>query len=107
MYFNGMFNGNEWDDRALYTVLDDIHVDWFLKHYKQFLGCQKQFTMTDKWVRKQKVNYNMPAILLMNDDQLDKFREGWNQEWIDANCVYIRLENKLYWYRPDNSELLY
>lgn len=91
MYFNGQFNLDAWDDEAGYAVFDDFE-DWsrfFL--YKQFLGAQEEFTLTDKYRPKRQIKWGRPCIVLSNQDPDFK-----DKDWINGNCFFIFIYNKLY-----------
>jgi len=92
MYFNGSFNLDLWDIQAGYAIFDDWE-DWskfFL--YKQFLGAQKEFTISDKYRAKRNVKWGRPCIVIANEDP--KFKD-W--KWIEANCFVVDIgNNKLF-----------
>lgn len=91
MYFNGAFNLDDWSDSVEYAVFDDFP-DWskFLS-YKQFLGGQHQFTVTDKYRKKMTVKWSKPCIILSND--LPNFPD---MEWVKANCLILKVSGKLF-----------
>jgi len=81
MYFNSMFNLELWDDKCKYAVFDDFE-DWSKWYaYKQFLGAQHEFTVTDKYRRKRQVKWGRPCIVLSNE--VPPFRD---MNWIKGNC---------------------
>lgn len=54
MYFNGMLMLDLWDSDAEYAIFDDFE-DWSrFYNYKQFLGAQKEFILTDKYIKKNR-----------------------------------------------------
>lgn len=66
MYFNHLFNLDDWDDTVKYIIFDDF--DWkFIPSKKAFFGAQKQFTLTDKYRTKKTVHWGKPVIYLCND----------------------------------------
>lgn len=91
MYWNGAFCLDLWDNDATYAVFDDWP-DWskFLS-YKQFLGAQREFILTDKYRKKFAVKWGRPSIIVANIlpvfDDLD---------WINENCIIVEIKNKLY-----------
>ncbi|AJD07521.1 replication-associated protein [Sewage-associated circular DNA virus-37] len=91
MYFNAMFDLGEWDDGAQYAIFDDW-ADWSKFYaYKQFLGAQRQFTITDKYRRKRTVRWGKPAIVISN------LRPAWEDEdWITVNCFQCHLLGALF-----------
>lgn len=92
MYFNLYFDIRLWDDTAEYAVWDDLD-SWAKFPYKQWIGAQQQFTVTDKYARKRTVQWGKPSIVLMNEDPASI---EWNYEWIKANCFILKISNKLY-----------
>ena len=52
-YFGGLFNLDQYEEDADYAVFDDLAGGMEYFHsYKQWLGCQKEFTVTDKYRHK-------------------------------------------------------
>lgn len=95
MYFNSMFDLGLWDDTAQYAIFDDWQ-DWSKFYtYKQFLGAQKEFTVTDKYRKKRSVKWGRPSILLSNTDPA--FGTNWDLPWLTLNAIKIDIgANKLY-----------
>ncbi len=89
MYFNGQFNLEDWDDSAKYAIFDDWEdwTRWF--SYKQYLGAQETFTVSDKYKKKRTVTWGKPCIVLSN--QMPDFKD-WT--WIEINCTIYDLQNK-------------
>lgn len=96
MYFANMFDLREWDPSAEYIVLDDIDIKFF-PHWKFFLGCQKEGTLTDKYRKKQRVRNGKPSIWVCNGDY-DPRRSvsRLDLNWLDLNCDFIEIREKLY-----------
>lgn len=90
MYWNGYFDLSLWNDDADYAIFDDISTDNF-KQYKQWLGAQRQFTATDKYMRKRQLLWGKPCIFLAN--QIPDFDD---RDWINANCSIVQLRNPLF-----------
>ena len=77
-----MFNLDSWNPDAEYAVFDDWE-DWTrFYNYKCWLGAQHEFTVSDKYRKKQQIRWGKPAIVLSNELPLFK-----DQDWIDKNCV--------------------
>lgn len=90
-YYNGMVNFKEWFNHPelKYVVFDDF--EWSsVEHFKkQWFGCQKQFTVTDKYMAKKTIKLGVPLIWLCNAcPPLD--------DWMLGNVEVIYLENPLY-----------
>lgn len=95
IYWNNLIDMSLWDPHAQYIVLDDI--DWdFLPCKKPLLGCQQEFTITDKYRKKRSVVWGKPCIYLCNDIVwYCKATIAWKQ-WLDANVVFFNIEKRLY-----------
>ncbi len=63
---------DELRDDAEYAVFDDISGGFkFFPNYKGWLGCQAEFTVTDKYRAKRKFKWGKPSIMLMNSNPAD------------------------------------
>lgn len=90
MYFNGMFDLSNWNPDAQYAVFDDWE-DWTkFFGYKQWLGAQKEFTITDKYRKKMTVSWGKPCIICSNE--LPNFLD---KDWISLNCFIIKINSLL------------
>jgi len=95
MYFQGMFNLDDWDDSARYAVFDDI--DWkFFPSKKQFIGCQSNFVLTDRYRKKKTVMYGLPGILCMNEDNYSLMREDTMYSWILMNAKIVEVNSPFF-----------
>lgn len=91
MYFNGMLDLQIWDDDAEYIILDDWW-DWAkLTLYKQFIGAQRTFTLTDKYRKKMTVNFGKPCIVLANE--LPAFAD---MNWVRANSFILHAQTQFF-----------
>jgi len=95
MYLCGQFNLDDWDDSAGYIVLDDFDVKFF-PQWKSFLGCQRCFVLTDKYRKKRTVQWGKPCIWLCNPEYDPRGELGRHREWLELNCVFVRLEVPLF-----------
>lgn len=98
MYFNGLFDLDQWDNDALYVVFDDMRWSWMEQYYMQFWGGQEEFVATDKYKHKQKIKWGKPCIVLSNERRWLNYEASkeWDQQWIDKNIVYYKLNGPLY-----------
>jgi len=87
-----MFNLDALEASSLYSIFDDFF-DWRkFSSYKQWLGAQDEFTLTDKYRKKVVFKWGKPTIILSN--QYPDFEDGL---WIKANCFIVQINNnKLY-----------
>lgn len=89
-YWNGYFDLATWNPSAEYAIWDDL--DWSkFTQYKQWLGAQQQFTVTDKYKCKMQIQWGKPCIVLSNKEPI--FPEP---SWIDKNCVTVFLNSPLF-----------
>lgn len=95
-YMCGLFNLEDYDPTATYGVFDDFCVDHIKYSYKQWFGCQKQFTLTDKYKKKITVKWGKPSIFLLNPPVYEKLKEELDWDWVQSNTVICILTNKLY-----------
>jgi len=76
------------------VVIDDIPLNQ-LKQYKQFLGCQQEFTVTDKYLKKRNIrNWGKPCIYLSNQDP--RTYPGIDVKWLEGNCTIVELKQPLF-----------
>lgn len=88
MYFNHLFNLDDWRDDALYIIFDDF--EWqFIPAKKCFLGAQKMFSISDKYRKKRTVKFGKPCIVLTNILPV-------LTTWEAANTVTVRLNKQLF-----------
>lgn len=90
MYFNSFFNMEELDTDADYAVMDDLIGGFeFFRSYKCWLGCQAEFTLTDKYRKKMKFMWGKPTIMCMNEDPTSS--PHVDLDWLRLNCdiVYV------------------
>nr|WAE43016.1 MAG: replication associated protein [Cressdnaviricota sp.] len=94
MYFNGMFNLDDWDNDADYLILDDF--DWkFIPSKKGLIGAQNTIVLSDKYRKKQTLIWGKPVIILSNHDG-DVYNTCDERTWLLSNCTYFILHNKLF-----------
>lgn len=89
-----MFNMDELYGDAEYAVFDDMIGGFeFFKNYKAWLGCQSEFTLTDKYKHKRKFMWGKPCIWLANDDPaLDTHVD---MEWLAGNADIVEIRDPL------------
>jgi len=91
MYFNGMLMLDLWNENAEYAIFDDFE-DWSRFYcYKQFLGAQKEFVLTDKYIKKKNLKWGKPCIILSND-----FPDFKDKAWIEVNCFICEIRTPLF-----------
>lgn len=90
-YFNSFFNLEEVDDDCDYAVFDDLSGGFkFWNNYKGWLGCQEEFTLTDKYRGKRRFMWGRPSIMCMNDDP--ELCSDVDLNWLRANCFIVYID---------------
>lgn len=79
---------------AEYLVVDDVPWEYFVGK-KQFLGGQKSFILTEKYVRKTRITFGKPCVYISNSDPFMDMSEE-EKEYFGENVKVIFLTNKLY-----------
>jgi len=94
-YFGGLFNLEDFSESADYAVFDDISGGFgFCPSYKQWMGGQFQFTVTDKYKHKVTVKWGKPTIWLCNrDPRLEWYKPGSAPDftWMEDNCDFVEI----------------
>lgn len=91
MYFNGLFNADKLDSDAEYAIFDDWD-DWSkFFGYKQWIGAQREFDVTDKYRSKRRFIWGKPCIILANT-----YPNFIDQDWIYSNCFVFNIINKCF-----------
>lgn len=78
-----------------YAVFDDIMggIDFF-PAYKQWLGGQHSFYVTDKYKGKQFIEWGRPAIWLANSDPRDAAKA--DVYWLQGNCDIVHIVTPIF-----------
>lgn len=97
VYFGGLFNLESWEEEgkdAEYAVFDDMQGGFgFFHAYKFWLGCQSEFTATDKYKHKSRIVWGRPAIWCANEDPLCD--PAVDKEWLLGNAEIVHVTERL------------
>jgi hypothetical protein len=52
--------------------------------------------VTDKYTRKKPIRWGKPCIYLNNQDPLEANLPDWQKQWLQANCIFVNLDHRLY-----------
>jgi hypothetical protein len=64
--------------------------------------------VTDKYCKKHTItNWGKPCIWLNNKNPLKDTPHQWKKDWLEANCVFINLEHRLYLPSPIIPEMFH
>ena len=99
IHWAGYYNLKQFNPSVNYIVFDDMKITESLM-WKQWLGAQKHFTCTDKYVGKIDITFGKPCIFLCNRDG-DPFLNHMLGEdfldWLRGNTVYIDIGETLFY----------
>lgn len=88
---------------ADYAVFDDLIGGFeFFRNYKAWLGCQEEFTLTDKYRRKEKFMWGKPTIMCLNDDP--RASPHIDLDWLEGNCNIVYIGDPLITIPHTNTE---
>nr|AFB83496.1 replication associated protein [Cotton leaf curl Burewala virus] len=87
---------------AWYNVIDDVDPH-FLKHFKEFMGAQRDWQSNTKYGKPVQIKGGIPTIFLCNPGPNSSYTEFLNEEkntalknWALKNAIFISLEGPLY-----------
>nr|QBC98514.1 Replication Initiation protein; Rep [Cotton leaf curl Kokhran virus]QBC98598.1 Replication initiation protein; Rep [Cotton leaf curl Kokhran virus] len=87
---------------AWYNVIDDVDPH-FLKHFKEFMGAQRDWQSNTKYGKPVQIKGGIPTIFLCNPGPNSSYTEFLNEEkntalknWALKNAIFITLEGPLY-----------
>lgn len=85
-------------DDADYYVFDDFPPERVLTLYKQFMGCQLEFEVTDKYMPKITISnvYPKPSIFLFNNQAYGDFSAKCDLGWVHGNTSIVFIEEALF-----------
>lgn len=91
IYFNGLFNIDDFNENAKYAIFDDWE-DWCkLYQWKQWIGAQQYFAVTDKYRKKRTIKWGKPCIILSNVDPVFP-----DMPWLQLNTFKLHVGGRLY-----------
>nr|WBU87167.1 replicase [Papaya leaf curl Bagalkote virus] len=87
---------------AWYNVIDDVDPH-YLKHFKEFMGAQKDWQSNTKYGKPDQIKGGIPTIFLCNPGPNSSYKEFLDEEknsalrnWALKNATFITLEGPLY-----------
>lgn len=101
-YFGGLFNLDEFNEQDCeYAIFDDIAGGFgYVPAYKNWMGGQFEFTVTDKYKHKRTVRgWARPTIWVCNlDPRLDAYKPGGRPdfEWMEENCDFVEVTRAIF-----------
>nr|WOF76317.1 replication-associated protein [Sorghum arundinaceum associated virus] len=85
-YMNGV-DFSEYDSEALYNIIDDIPFK-YCPAWKCLIGCQKNFQVNPKYMKRRRIKGGIPTIVLTNPDE-DWIKQMTPEQlsYFDSNCI--------------------
>nr|WCC58597.1 Replication-associated protein [Squash leaf curl Philippines virus] len=87
---------------AWYNVIDDVDPH-YLKHFKEFMGAQRDWQSNTKYGKPVMIKGGIPTIFLCNPgpnssykEYLDEDKNAALKQWALKNAIFITLEEPLY-----------
>nr|UBJ26211.1 replication-associated protein [Red panda feces-associated genomovirus] len=91
----GLFNLDQFDNTAEYAVFDDLAGGMeFFHSYKQWMGGQMEFTVTDKYRHKKHIKFGKFTVYCSNTDPRED--KGVDVEWLEGNCIFVHVNSKVF-----------
>ncbi|QBP05516.1 replication associated protein [Papaya severe leaf curl virus] len=85
-----------------YNVIDDVDPH-YLKHFKEFMGAQRDWQSNTKYGKPVQIKGGIPTIFLCNSGPNSSYKEYLDEEknsalrnWAIKNATFITLEGPLY-----------
>nr|AFX95952.1 Replication-associated protein [Tomato leaf curl Karnataka virus] len=87
---------------AWYNVIDDVDPH-YLKHFKEFMGAQRDWQSNIKYGKPVQIKGGIPTIFLCNPGPKSSYKEFLDEEensglknWTVKNAIFVTLERPLY-----------
>ncbi|ABI63395.1 AC1 [Ageratum yellow vein Hualian virus-[Taiwan:Hsinchu:tom:2003]] len=87
---------------AWYNVIDDVDPH-YLKHFKEFMGAQRDWQSNTKYGKPIQIKGGIPTIFLCNPGPTSSYKEYLNEdknsalkEWALKNAEFVTLNSPLY-----------
>nr|AHL29264.1 AC1 protein [Malvastrum yellow mosaic virus] len=91
-----------YSNEAWYNVIDDVDPH-FLKHFKEFMGAQRDWQSNTKYGKPVQIKGGIPTIFLCNPGPNSSYKEFLDEEkntalknWTLKNAIFVTLEGPLY-----------
>ena len=95
-YFPGLFMLEGFSPtECKYAIFDDmVNGIASIPNFKAWLGGQKKFVVGDKYMRKQRIKWDKPCIMIGNTDPREDMRQE-DINWLEGNCVIVEITETL------------
>lgn len=96
-YHNGQFNPQIHSGHARYAIFDDLKGGFKCwPSFKQWLGQQREFTITGKYLPLTTITWGKPCIYISNTDPRMEVENSQDLDWLEGNCVFVHIEAPLF-----------
>ncbi|AAD39153.1 rep protein [Tomato yellow leaf curl Thailand virus] len=92
-----VYNNDAW-----FNVIDDVDPH-YLKHFKEFMGAQRDWQSNTKYGKPVQIKGGIPTIFLCNPGPNSSYKEYLEEEknsalrnWAIKNAIFVTLEGPLY-----------
>nr|QIS68539.1 replication-associated protein [Squash leaf curl China virus]QKW90634.1 replication-associated protein [Squash leaf curl China virus] len=92
-----VYNNDAW-----YNVIDDVDPH-YLKHFKEFMGAQRDWQSNTKYGKPVMIKGGIPTIFLCNKGPNSSYKEYLDEEknaalkqWALKNAIFVTIEEPLY-----------
>nr|ADW24231.1 Rep protein [Tomato leaf curl Hainan virus] len=92
-----VYNNDAW-----YNVIDDVDPH-YLKHFKEFMGAQRDWQSNTKYGKPVQIKGGIPTIFLCNPGPNSSYKEFLEEEknsalknWAIKNAIFVTLQGALY-----------
>jgi len=93
VFFSGMFDLSVWRGDCDYVVFDDVSFT-SMDFFKCWFGAQKEFSVTDKYMRKRRIMHGKPCVGCFNHDI--RAMSWADIDWMEINCLFVNIVDKLF-----------
>ncbi|AFM77725.1 replication associated protein Rep [French bean leaf curl virus] len=91
-----------YNNEAWYNVIDDVDPH-YLKHFKEFMGAQRDWQSNTKYGKPVQIKGGIPTIFLCNPGPNSSYKEYLEEEknsalrtWAQRNAIFVTLQRPLY-----------
>nr|AJE24934.1 replication-associated protein [Tomato leaf curl Bangladesh virus] len=91
-----------YNNEAWFNIIDDVDPH-YLKHFKEFMGAQRDWQSNTKYGKPVQIKGGIPTIFLCNPGPNSSYKEFLDEEknialknWALKNAIFVTLEGPLY-----------
>ncbi|AAF04839.1 replication initiator protein [Tomato leaf curl Bangladesh virus-[India:Udaipur:Gaillardia:2009]] len=91
-----------YNNEAWFNIIDDVDPH-YLKHFKEFMGAQRDWQSNTKYGKPVQIKGGIPTIFLCNPGPNSSYKEFLDEEknaalknWALKNAIFVTLEGALY-----------